>query len=155
MQNGLASDMMWLVYDGVKCVSVVIRTQPLVHYKEQRAARESIVWMCLCWISMGVGWRSNISEGRGQGLILKGHVVTFMDQRSEALQASGVAKGGGDASWWISLRACAAANCTVIWVLGKQINGSSGKKSAFLSILCFTWKSIEVLEENPEWMRKK
>lgn len=53
--------------------------------------------MGLCCISVGVGCGSNISEGRGQGLISEGWAVTFMGQGSEALQALGVVLVGTDA----------------------------------------------------------
>ncbi len=46
--------------------------------------------MGLCCASVGVGWGSDISEVRGQGLISKGWVVTLMGQGLEALRALGV-----------------------------------------------------------------
>lgn len=52
--------------------------------------------MGLCCLSVGVGRWSNISEGRGQGLISEGWAITFMGQGSEALQASGVVVMGMD-----------------------------------------------------------
>lgn len=45
--------------------------------------------MGLCCVSVGARRGSNISEGRGQGLIPEGRAVTFTGQGSKALQAAG------------------------------------------------------------------
>lgn len=85
----------------------------------------------LCWVTVGVGWRSNISEGRGRGLILEGWAVTFMGQRSSSsgLRGSG-GRGEPRGIRVTGLRAWAIVHFTLICALGKQTTRSSEEKSA-------------------------